>query len=89
MESEIWQFRTRAGSYGSSGFDNPKEGTPKDRLCNILNEMTTLVLETSGVKQTDFLRQHSMLDEAQLQAIMAALTQEVVLIQGPPGTGKR
>ena len=45
--------------------------------------------EESLAAATDFLRQHSMLDEAQLQAIMAALTQEVVLIQGPPGTGKR
>jgi hypothetical protein len=44
--------------------------------------------EESLAAATAFLRQHSMLDEAQLQAIMAALTQELVLIQGPPGTGK-
>ena len=44
--------------------------------------------EESLAAATDFLREHSILDEAQLQAIMAALTQEVVLIQGPPGTGK-
>ncbi|CAM9550665.1 unnamed protein product [Scytosiphon promiscuus] len=34
------------------------------------------------------LLEHTTLDEAQLQALHAALSREVALIQGPPGTGK-
>ncbi|CAN0344521.1 unnamed protein product, partial [Scytosiphon promiscuus] len=34
------------------------------------------------------LLEHTTLDEAQLEALHAALSREVALIQGPPGTGK-
>ncbi|CAM9306840.1 unnamed protein product [Pylaiella littoralis] len=34
------------------------------------------------------LLEHTTLDQAQLEALLAALSQEVALIQGPPGTGK-
>ncbi|CAM9213606.1 unnamed protein product [Ectocarpus sp. 6 AP-2014] len=34
------------------------------------------------------LLEHTTLDQAQLEALRAALSQEVALIQGPPGTGK-
>ena len=58
LESEVWQFRTRTCSYGTS-LDIAKYGTPKDRLCRVLNEMRVVVLEKAGVKQTTFLHENA------------------------------
>ena len=46
-----------------------------------------LMDEDAFGEASEFLRQRSILDKAQLEAVLAALTQELVLIQGPPGTG--
>ena len=51
-----------------------RENNPVGRVC--------LKDEEALTEATAFLRQHSILDEAQLQAVLAALTEELVLIQG-------
>ncbi|CAM9107878.1 unnamed protein product, partial [Hapterophycus canaliculatus] len=45
------------------------------------------MLDQEGFPMVDLL-EHTTLDEAQLEALHAALSREVALIQGPPGTGK-
>ena len=42
-----------------TSLDIARDGTPKDRLCKVLNEMRIVVLEKAGVKQTTFLHENA------------------------------
>lgn len=44
-------------------------------------------MSNTGAFPVDELESVSTLDKAQVQALLAGLSQEVAIIQGPPGTG--
>ncbi|KAI0353983.1 hypothetical protein OH77DRAFT_1426841 [Trametes cingulata] len=52
-----------------------------------INELDVLNL-ASVARAREQLKQHSILDPSQADAVVDTLTREVSLIQGPPGTGK-
>jgi hypothetical protein len=55
----------------------------QDVVCQALVQAGPLPAEALST-----LLQHSTLDRSQIDALWAALTQQVAVIQGPPGTGK-
>lgn len=50
--------------------------------------LCTVPISSPELFPSELLAQFSTLDETQVEALKAGLTQEVALLQGPPGTGK-
>lgn len=70
-------------AYDLSFLAKPKE----DEACKALQQINLVPVETF-LSTLKGLRDHIILDDSQIDAFVAALTQDVALIQGPPGCGK-